>query len=139
MDLCASRDERRGIVTDLQIGERSPAAYEERLAAGGAWEDSGLVFTSPIGTPLDPRNVTCGFHALQRVADVRRARFPDLRHSAATLLLDQGVDPRTIVEALGYSQVSLTLNTDSHVLSTLQADAAAKLDKKSASSMANSP
>jgi integrase len=47
---------------------------------------------------------------------------------AATLLLAQGVDPRTIMETLGHSQISLTLNTYSHVLPALQAEAAAKLD-----------
>lgn len=101
---------------------------EERLAAGGAWQDAGLVFTSPIGTPLDPRNVTREFHAMLTAAHVPRVRFHDLRHTAATLLLAQGVDPRTIMETLGHSQISLTLNTYSHVLPALQADAAAKLD-----------
>lgn len=48
----------------------------------------------------------------------------DLRHAAATLLLAQGVDPRTVMETPGHSQISLTLNTYSHVLPTLQADAA---------------
>ena len=61
-------------------------------------------------------------------ADVRRVRFHDLRHTAATLLLSQGVDPRTIMETLGHSQISLTLNTYSHVMPALQIEAAAKLD-----------
>ncbi len=101
---------------------------EDRLAAGGTWSDSGLVFTSPIGTALEPRNVTREFHALLASADLPMVRFHDLRHTAATLLLAQGVDPRTIMETLGHSQISLTLNTYSHVLPALQADAAAKLD-----------
>jgi integrase len=101
---------------------------EERLATGSAWEDTGLVFASPIGTPLDPRNVTRAFHAMLTTADVPRVRFHDLRHTAATLLLAQGVDPRTIMETLGHSQISLTLNTYSHVLPALQVEAAAKLD-----------
>ena len=101
---------------------------EERLAAGKAWTDSGLVFTSPLGTPLDPRNVTREFRALLETADLPRVRFHDLRHTAATLLLAQGVDPRTIMETLGHSQISLTMNTYSHVLPALQAEAAAKMD-----------
>jgi integrase len=55
-------------------------------------------------------------------------RFHDLRHTAATLLLAQGVDPRTIMETLGHSQISLTLNTYSHVLPALQADASVKMN-----------
>jgi integrase len=101
---------------------------EDRLAAGGAWEDSGLVFTSPIGTPVDPRNVTREFRVLLKAAKVPIVRFHDLRHTAATLLLAQGVDPRTIMETLGHSQISLTLNTYSHVLPALQEAAAAKMD-----------
>jgi integrase len=100
----------------------------ERLAAGGAWTDSGLVFTTVEGTPLDARNVTREFQAMLAAAGVPRVRFHDLRHTAATLLLSQGVDPRTIMETLGHSQISLTLNTYSHVMPALQIDAAAKLD-----------
>ena len=101
---------------------------EERLIAGGAWEDSGLVFTSPIGTPIEPRNVTREFRAILTTSNLPRVRFHDLRHTAATLLLAQGVDPRTIMETLGHSQISLTMNTYSHVLPALQADAAAKMN-----------
>jgi integrase len=78
-----------------------------------------------------------GSRSAQRDARVSRAarggeaaevRFHDLRHTAATLLLAQGADPRTIMETLGHSQISLTLNTYSHVLPTLQQEAADKLD-----------
>ena len=55
-------------------------------------------------------------------------RLHDLRHSCATLLLDQGVNPRVVMETLGHSQVSLTLNTYSHVLPALQRDAAARMN-----------
>ena len=65
---------------------------------------------------------------LSAAPGVPRVRFHDLRHTAATLLLAQGVDPRTIMETLGHSQISLTPNTYAHVLPALQADAAAKLD-----------
>jgi integrase len=99
------------------------------MALGSAWEDSGLLFTSPIGSPLDPRNARREFHAMLKAAEnVPRIRFHDLRHTAATLLLAQGVDPRTIMETLGHSQISLTLNTYSHVLPALQHEAAAKMD-----------
>lgn len=77
---------------------------------------------------LESRNVTREFRAMLAAAGVPPVRFHHLRHTAATLLLSQGVDPRTIMETLGHSQISLTLNTYSHVLPALQADAAAKLD-----------
>jgi hypothetical protein len=67
------------------------------------------VFTSPLGTALDSRNVTREFHALLAAANLPPIRFHDPRHTAATVLLAQGVDPRTIIETLGHSQISLTL------------------------------
>jgi integrase len=74
-------------------------------------------------------------HACRQAAEkgekpVRLAniRFHDLRHTAATLLLAQGVHPKVVQERLGHSQISLTLDTYSHVLPTMQKEAAAKLD-----------
>jgi integrase len=101
---------------------------EARLAAGGRWQDRGLVFTSSIGTPFEPRNVTRQFKALLTAVKLPNIRLHDLRHSCATLLLAQGVNPRTIMETLGHSQISLTLNTYTHVLPALQEDAAAKMN-----------
>lgn len=101
---------------------------EARLAAGGRWQDQGFLFASGIGTPLDPRNVTREFKALLVSAELPNIRLHDLRHSCATLLLAQGVNPRVVMETLGHSQVSLTLNTYSHVLPALQREAAAKMD-----------
>ena len=101
---------------------------EARLAAGPSWLDQGFVFTTPVGTPLDPCNLNKHFKALLAAAGLPAIRIHDLRHSCATLLLAQGVDARTIMETLGHSQVSLTLNTYSHVLPVLQRAAAAKMN-----------
>jgi integrase len=94
---------------------------KERLAAGTRWTESGLVFTTSIGTPIDARNVTRAFSAVVTAANLPSIRFHDLRHTAASLLLAQGVGPRTIMETLGHSQISLTMD---HVRS-YHADAAA--------------
>ena len=101
---------------------------EVRLAAGSGWQNGGFVLTSSIGTPLEPRNVTRQFKALLSAAKLPDMRLHDLRHSCATLLLVQGVIPRVVMETLGHSQVSLTLNTYSHVLPALQRDAAARIN-----------
>ncbi len=101
---------------------------EARLAAGQRWHDSGLVFSTPIGTPHDGRNVTRAFKGILVSQGLPTIRIHDLRHSCATLLLMQGVSPRVVMETLGHSQVSLTLNTYSHVLPALQEDAASKMD-----------
>ena len=65
---------------------------------------------------------------MRRDARLEATRFHDLRHTAATLLLAMGVDPRTIMHTLGHSQISLTLNTYTHVLGSLQIEAAAKMN-----------
>ena len=101
---------------------------EARMAAGQRWRDLGFVFTTPNGTTLDPRNVTRAFKAVLASHNLPAIRIHDLRHSCATLMLAQGVSARVVMETLGHSQISLTLNTYSHVLPTMQEDAASKMD-----------
>jgi integrase len=55
-------------------------------------------------------------------------RFHDLRHSAATLLIAQGVHPRTVMGILGHSQIATTMNTYGHVLPETMSDAASRMD-----------
>jgi integrase len=102
----------------------------ERLLAGSRWQDDprGLVFTTTIGTPMDGIAVTRRFQALLAGSGLRRQRFHDLRHACASLLLAQGVAPRVVMETLGHSQISLTLNTYSHVIPALGRAAAEQMD-----------
>jgi integrase len=62
-------------------------------------------------------------------AGLPHTRFHDLRHSAATILLSMGVHPKIVQEILGHSDISMTLDTYSHVLPTLQHEAMAKIDQ----------
>ena len=112
----------------LALREHRQRQLEERLLAGRRWVESGLVFTSTIGTPLDGTNVTKSFQRLLARAGLPKRRFHDLRHSCATLLLVQNVAPRVVMEVLGHSQISLTMNTYSHVLPTLKREAADQMD-----------
>jgi len=102
---------------------------EERLLTGGRWQDSGHVFTSTIGTPLDGSSVTRAFQRLLANAGLPRLRFHDLRHSCATLLLVQGVPARVVMEILGHSSIALTMNTYSHVMPSLKREAADAMDR----------
>jgi integrase len=61
-------------------------------------------------------------------AGLAQRRFHDLRHSCATLLLVQGVSPRVVMEILGHSQISLTMNTYTHVIPELRRKAADRMD-----------
>ena len=102
---------------------------QERLFAGSRWQGTGLVFTTTFGTPIDARNLTRQFHRILREADLPRIRFHDLRHTCASLLLAQGVHPRVVMEILGHSQISLTMDTYSHVIPALQREAAGQMDE----------
>jgi integrase len=101
---------------------------QERLAAGSRWQDRGLVFTSRIGTPCEPRNLFRGFKTLLREAGLPVIRFHDLRHSAASLLLAQGVPMRAVMELLGHSSISTTADIYSHVMPAMMRDVAEKMD-----------
>jgi integrase len=101
----------------------------ERVNAGSRWLEHGLVFTTPIGTPLDGTAVTKQFHQVLDRAGLSQRRFHDLRHSCATLLLVQGVSPRVVMDLLGHSQIGLTMNTYSHVIPDLRRDAADRIEQ----------
>ena len=102
---------------------------EERLALGPAWKDLDLVFTSVVGGYVDANNLRHrAFPKLLERAELPRIRFHDLRHSAATLLLSLGVHPKVVQELLGHSQISVTLDTYSHILPDMQKDAMTELD-----------
>ncbi len=101
---------------------------QERLLAGANWQDTGLVFTTTIGTPMDARNLTKRFQKALEEAGLPKKRFHDLRHTCASLLLVQGVHPRVVMEILGHSQMSLTMDTYSHVMPTLQQEAAGLME-----------
>ncbi|MBA3409671.1 MAG: tyrosine-type recombinase/integrase [Geodermatophilaceae bacterium] len=100
----------------------------ERLALGADWPGLDLVFTSTVGSPLEPRNVTRAWDTVRREADLPNLRFHDLRHSCATILTALGVHPRVIMEMLRYSQISVTMDTYAHVSSALQREAADALE-----------
>lgn len=102
---------------------------EERLKAGPVWEDNGMVFANEVGRPIDGGNLRCrSFLPLLKRAGLPCIRFHDLRHSAATLLLSQGIHPKIVSEMLGHSSITMTLDIYSHVLPTMQRQATAALD-----------
>jgi integrase len=101
---------------------------EAKLKAGEAWQDNNLVFCTAFGTPLNPNKVLERFKTLLNRAGLPDIRFHDLRHSAATILLSMGVHPKVVQELLGHNQISMTMDTYSHVLPTMQKEAINKLN-----------
>jgi integrase len=93
---------------------------QARLKAGSLYQDGGLVFASEIGTPLEPSNIDRrSFKPLLEKAGLPDIRFHDLRHTCATVLLSQGVNPKFVQELLGHADIKLTLGTYSHFLPSM--------------------
>jgi len=103
---------------------------EERLKAGACYQQHDLVFATPEGSPLMPRNLKRRhFRAILKTAKLPDDfRLYDLRHSCATLLLAAGENPKVVSERLGHATITLTLDVYSHVLPTMQQAAAEKLE-----------
>ena len=86
------------------------------------------MFTTPNGGPLYGTAVYREFIAATEAAGLPRIRFHSLRHTAASLLLAQGTHPRVVMEMLGHSTIALTMNTYSHVIPSLERDAADRMN-----------
>jgi integrase len=102
-----------------QLGERMLAAHE--------WHDDDLVFAQPNGRPIDKKTDNDDWCALLLRAGVRHVRLHDGRHTAATLLLSEGVHPRVVMELLGHSQMRTTMDIYSHVMPALAREAADRM------------
>ncbi|HMN63200.1 MAG TPA: site-specific integrase, partial [Anaerolinea sp.] len=128
-----SRASRRTIVLGRSAIEALRTHIEDqqiqRQTAGDEWVENDLIFTSSIGTPIDPRNIFRIYKELLKTAGLPNLRSHDLRHTAATIMLQENVHPKVVQERLGHSDISLTLNTYSHVMPGMQEEAADKIDE----------
>jgi integrase len=92
------------------------------------YTDNGLVFCTSVGTPLIPRNLKRTFYRLVENAEVKRIRFHDLRHSHATILLKENVNPKIVVERLGWANINM-MDRYAHVHPNMQRDTANNFGK----------
>lgn len=115
----------RVLRTALTLHRERQAA--ERAEAGEFWQEHGLVFTQLDGRPIDNGADWKEWKSLLSAAEVRDARLHDARHTAATLMLLQGVPARVAMQVLGHSQIALTLGTYSHVAPELSEEAAERV------------
>jgi integrase len=86
------------------------------------------VFAPTIGTPIEPRNINRRWDEFRHRAGLDWLRFHDLRHGCATFMLAAGVPSRAIMEVLGHSGISVTMNIYAHVLPGLRQEAADAID-----------
>ncbi|MHB8703722.1 MAG: tyrosine-type recombinase/integrase [Candidatus Tyrphobacter sp.] len=103
-------------------------AHRARMLAEG--HADGRVFVSAAGKRLDPANFQRNsFKPLLEAASCPNVRFHDLRHTAATLLLDAGVHPKIVSERLGHASIAITMDLYQHVSPTMQRGAARAMDR----------
>ena len=125
------RSRRSIVLPDFLRGylERQAGSQAERRArAGDAWQETDLIVDCGDGGPVNPDSLSAGWGRLLRRRGLPRIRFHDLRHAHATLLLVQGVHPKIVSERLGHASIGITLDTYSHVLPSLQSQAAEAFD-----------
>lgn len=111
-------------VTVNTLRSQRAAQAQERLLVGAGYRDHGLVFAMPDGRPIHPDRFAREFVKTVERSDLPRIRLHDLRHTWAVLALLAGVHPKVVQERLGHSNISITLDTYSHVLPTMHTDAA---------------
>lgn len=102
---------------------------DQRARAGEAWKGSDYVFTTRTGSPVEPRNVYRSFTRVAASAGLRVIRLHDARHGCATLLTAAGVAPRVVMEILGHSQISITMDVYTHVVQDTQREAISHMDR----------
>ena len=132
-------------VLETLARHRQLQAAEQR-ALGSFWPDTGLVFTTEIGTPMHPRNLERTWYALQKktraawskelegneedTAKLKsgksfpHVRFHDLRHLHASIAIRQGMDVKMLADRLGHSRTSLTLDVYTHLFEEQRATSA---------------
>ena len=114
-------------VADALQAERK-GQVEAQLAAGSRWHETGFVFTGKTGEPWTQKGRSMPSRASSRWPASPTMRLHDLRHGCATLLLAQKVPARVVMEILGHSQISMTMDTYSRVVPALLGEAAAAMD-----------
>lgn len=100
-----------------------------RAKAGEQWHESGYVFTTRTGRQVEPRNIYRSFTRIAESAGIRVIRLHDARHGTATILTAAGVAPRVVMEILGHSQISITMDVYTHVVQDTQREAISHMDR----------
>lgn len=121
---CCRQRGRRSRVADALRGHQERMRDEEHEFTAQL-----LVFVNKDARPIRKSNLRRrSFHPLLKEAGIPRIRLHDLRHTAASLMLLDGIHPKVVQERLGHARVSITLDLYSHTLPRLDKDAADKID-----------
>ena len=112
-----------------QLKEFKAAQAVNQLAAGSYWKNEGWVLTNPDGSHLNPNSITKAFKALRERFNMPDAPLHGLRHTHATLLLEEGIEREVVQKRLGHTSIVVTSDIYSHVTRRLQRKAADAFEK----------
>jgi integrase len=101
---------------------------QARLQAGSKWKDTNLVFCNRTGGYTHQATLERQFYKYLSIADLPHMRFHDLRHSAASMLLQMRVPPKVVQEILGHSSIAITQDLYGHLFPGMQEDAMQKMN-----------
>ncbi len=118
-----------GTTTTTVLRAHYENQVRERKAVGGIWNEHGLIFPNSLGGPIHPHNLLRDFKKVLRLAGLPIIRFHDLRHTAASLMLNHGVPVTVVSRRLGHSKPSVTLDIYGHLIPSMQVEAAEKMDE----------
>jgi integrase len=116
-------------MTIEELKNHQKVQHQEKLLAGEAYQDNDLIVATSIGTPIGPRNLLRSFYRILEKGNLPKMRFHDLRHTHATLMLQQGEHPKIVSERLGHANTRITMDTYSHVLPNMQQEAVDRFEK----------
>jgi integrase len=108
--------------------EHETFQLSERERRGPRWVDTGFIFTTSKGTPIDPRNFYRAFRKICDEAGLGHWHPHELRHSAASLMLAQGVKLHVVSQVLGHSSIRMTSDVYGHLLEPDREDAALTME-----------
>ena len=105
-----------GVETLRILREHRTKQHHERATSENRWQENDLIFPSSVGTPQSPSNLLQAFKSILKHAGLPIIRFHDLRHTAASLMLNQGVPPFVVSKILGHSKPSTTMDIYGHLI-----------------------
>ena len=111
-----------------ELREQKERVEEDKFKAGKGWKDNDLIFPSIVGTPFVSMSLQHDFKRILQLANLPNIRFHDLRHTAASLMLNHGVPALVVSKILGHSNPSITLSIYAHSTVDMQSMAAGIMD-----------
>lgn len=117
----------KSILEELQRHKKEQDVFKKTQAAN--WQENNLVFSTSNGTPFSQKNLVRDYYKIREKSNLPKIRFHDLRHTAASLMINRGIPIVVVSKILGHSKPGVTLNIYAHCVSDLQYEAAKVMEE----------